>query len=163
MLSRTVEYAVRAVVVLARHHGDRPVSAQEVAAMLGAPRNYLSKTLHTLTRSGILRSVRGPGGGFTLARAPESISVADVARVFATMSPESARCLLDGSACDPTHPCSAHQRWSQIKLGSHSPLLRTAIDELCGADFGRETSLACPGRSADDAGGHTPPQPEPLP
>ena len=105
MLSRTVEYAVRAVIVLARHYGERLVSADEIASILGAPRNYLSKTLNTLTRRGILTSARGPGGGYALAVAPSELSVADITDVFADARPEVARCLLADTPCDPTHPC----------------------------------------------------------
>jgi Rrf2 family protein len=132
MLSRTVEHAVRAVIVLARHYGERPVSADEIASILGAPRNYLSKTLNMLTRRGILTSARGPGGGYALAVAPSELSVADIADVFADTRPEAARCLLADKPCDPTHPCTAHKRWIDITVSAREPLLRTAIAELCG-------------------------------
>ena len=142
MLSRTVEYAVRAVIVLARHYGERLVSADEIASILGAPRNYLSKTLNTLTRRGILTSARGPGGGYALAVAPSELSVADVADVFADARPEVARCLLADTPCDPTHPCSAHRRWTRITLSAREPLLRTAIAELCVSRKEQTTSVA---------------------
>ena len=132
MLSRTAKYAVRAVVVLARHYGERPVSADEIASILGAPRNYLSKTLLALTRRGILTSARGPGGGYALAVAPHALSVADIADVFADAMPEAARCLLDDSLCDPKHPCSAHRRWTEITLSARESMRRTVIGELCG-------------------------------
>ena len=132
MLSRTAEYAVRAVVLLARHYGERHVRADEIASVLGAPRNYLSKTLNALTHRGILTSARGPGGGYALAIAPNVLSVADVADVFADTRPGGARCLLDDSPCNQTHPCAAHRRWTDISLSAREPLLRTAIGELCG-------------------------------
>ncbi|MEO8624471.1 MAG: Rrf2 family transcriptional regulator [bacterium] len=132
MLSRTAEYAVRAVIVLARHHGERAVSAEEIASILGAPRNYLSKTLNALARRGILTSARGPGGGFSLAIAPENLTIADVIDVFADSKPEGMRCLLADVPCDPAHPCSAHTRWTQITIDARQPLLRSAISELCG-------------------------------
>ena len=131
MLSRTVEYAVRAVIVLARHYGERLVSADEIASILGAPRNYLSKTLNTLTRRGILTSARGPGGGYALAVAPSELSVADIADVFADARPV-AQCLLADTPCDSAHPCSAHRRWIDITISAHEPLLRTAIAALSG-------------------------------
>lgn len=144
MLSRTVEYAVRAVIVLARHYGERLVSADEIASILGAPRNYLSKTLNTLTRRGILTSARGPGGGYALAVAPGELSVADIADVFADVTPVIARCLLADTPCDPTHPCAVHRRWTDITLSAREPLLRTAIAELCGS--GRQHATSAAGR-----------------
>ena len=142
MLSRTAEYAVRAVVLLARHYGGRPVRADEIASVLGAPRNYLSKTLNALTHCGILTSARGPGGGYALAIAPNVLSVADVADVFADTRPAGARCLLDDSPCDQAHPCAAHRRWTDVALSAREPLLRTAIGELCGAREQRTRSAA---------------------
>ena len=134
MLTRTAEHAVRAVIVLARAYGTRPVSADEIASLLGAPHNYLSKTLNALARRGILTSVRGPGGGFALAVAPDLLTVADIVDVFADANIPGARCVLRNALCDPTNPCSAHPRWAEITRLAREPLLRTAISELCGGN-----------------------------
>ncbi len=132
MLSRTAEYAVRAAIVLARHYGERLVSTDEIAAIVGAPRNYLSKTLNTLTRRGILVSVRGPGGGYALAMAPTELSIADVTDVFDDARIEGGRCLLADRPCDRKHPCGAHQRWMEITLAARESLVNTAISSLTG-------------------------------
>lgn len=130
MLSRTAEHAVRAVILLARHYGERTVGAVEISTHLGVPRNYLSKTLNVLVRAGILTSARGPGGGFVLAVAPGVLTVADVVDVFTERKTNGARCLLEDAPCDPLHPCSAHRRWSSVTIGAREPLLRTVIGEL---------------------------------
>jgi len=132
MLSRTVGYAVRAVIVLARHHGHGSVSADTIASLLGVPRNYLSKTLTVLARRGIVTGARGPGGGFSLAISPDVLTVADVVDAFSDTTPSGARCLIRDAACDPAHPCSAHRQWTQITLDARQPLLRTVIRELSG-------------------------------
>jgi Rrf2 family protein len=132
MLSRTADYAVRAVVLLARHHGERLVSADEIASVLGAPRNYMSKTLNALVRRGVLTSMRGPGGGFALAISPETLSVAMVIDVFADARPVVARCLLEDRPCNLDEPCSAHRRWMTITHVARDPLVTTTIGELCG-------------------------------
>lgn len=143
MLSRTSEYAVRAVIVLAREYGHRAVSATEIASIIGAPHNYLSKTLNALARRGILTSARGPGGGFSLAVAPDVLTVADIVDVFADANVSGARCLLRDAECDPAHPCTAHRRWTDITQRAREPLLRTAISELCGV----RGSIAAPARA----------------
>jgi Rrf2 family protein len=132
MLSRTADYAVRAVVLLARHHGERLVSADEIASMLGAPRNYMSKTLNALVRHGVLTSMRGPGGGFALAIPPDVLTVAAVIDVFADTRPVVARCLLEDRPCNLDAPCSAHRRWMTITRIAREPLAATTIGELCG-------------------------------
>jgi Rrf2 family protein len=131
MMPRTAEYAVRAVVLLARHHGERLVSADEIATVLGAPRNYMSKTLNSLVRNGVLTSMRGPGGGFALKKSPELVSVADVVDVFADPQLKSVRCLLEDKPCDADAPCVAHRRWVAITRIAREPLLATTIGELC--------------------------------
>jgi Rrf2 family protein len=140
MLSRTADYAVRAVVLLARHHGKRLVSADEIASVLGAPRNYMSKTLNTLARRGVLTSMRGPGGGFGLALAPDALSVATVIDVFADARPVVTRCLLEDRPCNIDDPCSAHRRWMTITRIAREPLVGTTIGELCGTHRGTSAS-----------------------
>ena len=131
MLARTVEYAVRATIVLARNYGRRSVSADEIASMVGAPRNYLSKTLNALARQGILTSARGPGGGFALAVSPDLLTVSDIAAVFADARTRIERCVLRDATCDPQHPCSAHPLWAKITRRAGNSL-RTTIAQLSG-------------------------------
>ncbi len=130
MLSRTAEHAVRAVVVLAREYGVRALSAEKLASIVGAPRNYLSKTLNVLARRGLLTSARGPGGGFSLAVSPDVITVADIVEVFTDANTPGTRCLLRNAPCDPAHPCSSHQRWTELTAAGSEPLMRTTVGEL---------------------------------
>ena len=132
MLTRTAGYALRAVIVLAREYGQGPVSANTIALIVGAPRNYLSKTLSVLARRGILTGARGPGGGFSLAISPDLLTVADVVDAFSETIPDGARCLIRDAPCDPSNACAAHRQWTQITLDARQPLLRTAITQLSG-------------------------------
>ena len=77
MFTQTSEYALRAVAWLAGHPGDVHTTG-EIAEGTQVPTSYLSKVLQTLARAGIVRSQRGLGGGFSLARTPEELTVLDV-------------------------------------------------------------------------------------
>lgn len=77
MFSQTVEYALRAVVHLAYEAPDPRTTAQ-IAEATQVPRDYLSKILQGLAREGIVRTQRGVGGGVTLARSPEELTILDV-------------------------------------------------------------------------------------
>jgi Rrf2 family transcriptional regulator, nitric oxide-sensitive transcriptional repressor len=77
VISQTTEYALRAVVWLASHP-DRPLTAQQIAEATRVPAGYLAKVLQGLSRAGLLRSQRGLGGGFTLARDPADLSLWEV-------------------------------------------------------------------------------------
>lgn len=131
MLSRTAEYALRAVLFMARRPDASPVSADEIATALDAPANYLSKTLNALAKARILRSTRGPRGGFALAVSPEELTIARIAEAFEVIRP-SGMCLLGATRCDPTHPCAAHERWTSITAESRRPLETTTIAQILG-------------------------------
>jgi Rrf2 family transcriptional regulator, iron-sulfur cluster assembly transcription factor len=129
--SRTAGYAVRAVLVLAQRQANGPVSSEDIADAIGAPRNYLGKTLNSLVRQGILQSVRGPHGGFTLAVSPQRLTVADIVNVFVEPSSESSPCLLANHPCNADQPCIAHKRWNALTVEAQEPLMRTTIAEFC--------------------------------
>jgi Rrf2 family transcriptional regulator, iron-sulfur cluster assembly transcription factor len=112
MLSRTGEYALRAVLLLARQQDGSAMSADAIAGELGLPRNYLSKVLHRLARQGVLFSVRGPGGGFRLTVDPAHLAVSDVVADFEDRSSDG-RCMMGDRPCNPDTPCSMHVRWSR--------------------------------------------------
>jgi Rrf2 family nitric oxide-sensitive transcriptional repressor len=116
MLSQTGIYALQAVLRLAGH-GNARTPASELADELGIPRNYLAKVLQRLARAGMLRSSRGPGGGYRLTVPPESLTVAQVVAPFQELTAPTA-CLL-GGACSPSEPCAAHERraaWSDAGM-----------------------------------------------
>jgi Rrf2 family transcriptional regulator, nitric oxide-sensitive transcriptional repressor len=76
MISQTAEYALRAIVFLADQGEAR--TTQEIAAKTLVPPSYLSKVMQSLSRAGVVRSQRGLHGGFTMAKAPDELSVWDV-------------------------------------------------------------------------------------
>lgn len=129
MLSATAEHAVRAVLLLARHNGDKALSADAIAAELGAPRNYLAKTLNALAKAGVVRSARGAAGGFTLAIAPETLTLARIINPFDDHARTPA-CLLRNRPCDSLNPCAVHGRWNAIVGHAAARFEQTTIAEL---------------------------------
>jgi Rrf2 family protein len=77
LISQTTEYALRAVVWLAANP-EKPLTAQQIAEATRVPAGYLAKVLQGLSRAGLLHSQRGLGGGFTLARSPNSLTMWEV-------------------------------------------------------------------------------------
>lgn len=84
MLSKTAEYALRAIVWLSRDPG-LPVSADCLAEKTQVPRRYLHKVLQDLSLAKLVRSQPGPGGGYSLARTSENISILDVVNAVAPL------------------------------------------------------------------------------
>jgi Rrf2 family protein len=105
------------------------LTADRIAEVTGTPRNYMSKTLYALAKGGLVRSMRGPAGGFALAKPAESISVADVAAIFAE-TPRTQRCLLGTGPCNPAKPCAAHHRWMRVQNAAQMALSATSLADL---------------------------------
>ncbi len=85
VFSQTAEYALRAMVCLAQQREDRSLTSQELAEATQVPPGYLSKVLHSLVRGGLIRSRRGVGGGFILARPADTITILDVLNIVDPM------------------------------------------------------------------------------
>ncbi len=77
MFSRTVEYAMRAMVALAAGDG-RPMTTRQIAETMKVPQSYLSKVLQSQVRAGLVHSTRGLRGGFVLARKPEDLNMMEI-------------------------------------------------------------------------------------
>lgn len=84
MLSKTAEYALRAVACLA-HDATASCAAVELAEQTQVPRRYLHKVLQDLCRAELVQSRSGPGGGYMLAESPEEISILDVVNAVAPL------------------------------------------------------------------------------
>ena len=72
------DYAARALLSLALHGSDHPTSVKEIAERTGLPQPYLEQILLALKGAGLVRSKRGVGGGYVLARAPEDIRLSEI-------------------------------------------------------------------------------------
>ncbi len=131
MISKTNQYALRAVLYLAQDDGAAPVRASEIANGLGLPANYLSKILHSLARTGVLESERGPRGGFRLARAPAELSLAAVMAPFDPLISQRT-CLLGRSECSDDAPCRVHERWKKASDPVVDFFNETMIADLLG-------------------------------
>ena len=80
-LSRKTLLALEAVIDIAYNARSEPVQAKEITARQGVPQRYLEQVMQQLVRAGILKGVRGPRGGYRLARERRRISVGDVVRI----------------------------------------------------------------------------------
>jgi Rrf2 family transcriptional regulator, iron-sulfur cluster assembly transcription factor len=131
---------LRAVLFLAREP-DSTLRADEIADATGAPRNYMAKTLNALVKAGILRSARGPQGGFALAVPPSLLTLARVIDCFDEPRRHT-RCLLGNGPCDATNPCAAHAQWSRITSSRRAPLDNTSIADLLAGTSSHASSAA---------------------
>ena len=129
MLSQTAEYALRALVLLAERTPGQPARVGELADELDIPQNYLSKTLHTLSRSGVIASARGKGGGFMLGRPAADITLFDVVDPFDRLGTRPV-CLMGQGECSEAHACAAHATWKAVSRQVQAFFLQTTLADL---------------------------------
>jgi Rrf2 family protein len=112
-LPQTAEYALRSVNFIAEHEAEGPVPVSMIARSLGAPQNYLSKTLHQLGIQGVLHSVRGAQGGYRLGKPAGELRLADIVEPFLFVPTH--RCIMGHPHCREEAPCGAHDRWKEVQ------------------------------------------------
>lgn len=131
-LTSTAQQAIHAVMCIADCQDDGPVRVDEIAALIGCPRNYLSKTLYALTRAGVLRSERGPRGGFRLGADADQLTLAQVVAPFEPVGQR--RCLVGRPTCGDANPCAAHKHWKKVAAPMDDFFKRTTVADLAGGN-----------------------------
>jgi Rrf2 family protein len=87
-LSRKTMLALEAVLDVAYNARPQPVQSKDITARQGIPQRYLEQVMQQLVHHGILKGVRGPKGGYTLARERRRITVGDVVRIVDQLDAE---------------------------------------------------------------------------
>ena len=126
MLSKTAEYALRAVACLAGDAGQAE-SAELLCQQTKVPRRYLHKVLQDLVRAELVHSRSGPGGGYTLARAADEITILDVVNAVAPLE-RIRHCPLGL----PSHTslCPLHQELDKAYAATEEAFSRVTIEQI---------------------------------
>ena len=129
-----VDYGVRALVELARHHGGGPIQTAEIASKQGIPEAYLDQLLTTLHKSGFIRSRRGPQGGHVLARDPMQIDLDSVmSSLEGTIPPLD--CFIEPNECQLSSNCAQMEVWRTVEEAVHSVLSTTTVGDLANRQY----------------------------
>ena len=121
-------YAVTAMLDLAFHSQDKPVTLTEIAARQTISLSYLEQLFARLRKADIVRGVRGPGGGYQLSQSPGKISVAAI--IEAVNEPiDSTKC--GGEAnCQYESMCLTHDLWTGLSEHIYSYLVDITLEDL---------------------------------
>ena len=141
-------YAVTAMLDLAIHASDKPISLADISERQVISLSYLEQLFSKLRRQGLVQSVRGPGGGYCLSRGAESIYVAQVI--------EAVNEAVDATGCRGTENCQAgnrcltHDLWTDLSDQIHSFLNNISLASLA-KDGSRQASAQPQIEKASDA------------
>jgi len=131
-LSTKGRYAVMAMADLARNGADRAVSLAEIATRQEISLSYLEQLFARLRKSGLVRSVRGPGGGYRLAREACETAVAEI--VLAVDEPiRATRCVGAGSpkgCMIKGERCITHHLWEDLGQEIHRYLASVSLEDV---------------------------------
>lgn len=127
--SKPCMHGLRAVIYIASRNVESPVRGEDIAREEDLPQPFLSKILKILSSRNILHSVRGPGGGFRLARTAEEITLLDIVEAIDGLT-QFEECALGWKTCQDDKPCPLHNSWKDMRLSLKDYLSRTPVAAL---------------------------------
>jgi Rrf2 family iron-sulfur cluster assembly transcriptional regulator len=133
MLSASCKYAVRAVIYLAMPaNAHQLLGIRKISGELGIPSPFLGKILQQLTKSKILHSSKGPGGGFKLGKLPEEIKLIEIVSVMDGLS-FFENCVIGIRNCvtqGQLAPCAIHDHFHPLRKELHHLFSETSIRDI---------------------------------
>ena len=136
-LSTKGRYALRLMLDVALQDPEEPVSLRDVSQRQDISVKYLEQLTPSLTRAGLLRSVRGAGGGYRLTRSPENYTVGEILRAAeGELLPVA--CAGAGGCCARASRCVTVEVWREI-----SDAIDSVVDHKTLADLVRRTHEKC--------------------
>jgi len=128
-LSTKSRYGTRAVLDIALHGRNGPVTLKDMSRRQEVSRKYLGQIINHLLTAGILESIRGPQGGYVLRRPPDSIRLGEIIRALdGSVAPS--RCVDNPGVCDRNTKCVTREVWARVKESVESVIDDTTIADL---------------------------------
>lgn len=152
MISQTVEYALRATVLLADEAAG-PRTVDEIAEITRVPKAYLSKVMQNLQREGLVTSQRGLHGGFRLARSPSEITILQV--VNAVERVQRIRTCPLGLASHGVRLCPLHKRLDDALAQVEQAFAQSTLAEVIAEPTESVPLCDFPRKAPTPAGGET--------
>jgi Rrf2 family protein len=142
MLSNSCRYGIRAVVYLASRYSEKNnIGIKEISGDLNLPAPFLAKILQQLARHKILNSVKGPNGGFSLMKKPESLTLLDIVKIIDGEALFK-NCLIHDGTCPEVKKsrktCPVHNDYSTLRADINKLFRGKTIAELVKTAGGSE-------------------------
>jgi Rrf2 family iron-sulfur cluster assembly transcriptional regulator len=128
-LTKKLLFAIEAVLDIAYNAGPLPVQSSEITKRQGIPRRYLEQVLQQLVRDGVLTGVRGPRGGYRLARERRRITVGEIVKVVRSL--ESGEDPVEGEGGSELGHKVVRPLWLELQEEVMQRLANVTIEELC--------------------------------
>jgi Rrf2 family protein len=127
--SKTGEYAIRAILFLARQPKDKLIMSSEVAEKEDIPTHYLAKILQRMAKYGYVDSFKGRGGGFKITELAKKSSILEIVeRVEGPVI--NLKCITGLKECDEENPCPLHQEWADLRNKIYNLISSKTVQEV---------------------------------
>ncbi len=127
-LSKKMLFALEAVVDIAYNAGAAPVQSKEITRRQGIPQRYLEQVMQRLVRAGILKGVRGPRGGYRLARERRRVTVGQIAQVVYDLDEDAGA---DYPSASPLGKNVVQPMWAELQGSLMARLDAITVEDLC--------------------------------
>lgn len=130
MISNTLAHALKAVIYIAVHGSEsHKIRMVDLCEAIAIPRAYVAKLLQDLVKHGILRSTKGPHGGFYFTEEDKNTNLMKVVEVIEGREGYT-RCMLSLAKCNAQHPCPLHHTVGQLRVSLVNNFQHITIKEL---------------------------------
>lgn len=124
-------YGLRALIDLAQYSEIEPVSINSIAARQGISERYLEQLMTLLKKAGLIKSIRGAGGGYVLAKAVDKISVGDVLRALeGNLEPVECTAFSEEAPCEASGGCVTKYVWQKINESINRTVDEISLEQL---------------------------------
>jgi Rrf2 family protein len=127
--SNSVEYAIHGLIYLAKANSSTTVLITDIASQIAVPEAYLRKIFQQLTKAGLVLSLRGSHGGFSLARAPVAISLKDIVEAIEGSLPVYT-CLRSQRHCSLSSVCPVKHSFDEARAAMGKVLQKTTLHTI---------------------------------
>ncbi len=125
---KSTEYAIRAMVYLAKHPGER-LSARSLHQALDIPYKYLGRLMSSLAGEGLVSVKYGKHGGYQITKDLDTLYLHHIADVVEGLE-DYERCILGFTECSDDNPCALHERWLARREDIKAMLYETSLADL---------------------------------
>jgi Rrf2 family cysteine metabolism transcriptional repressor len=140
-LSTKIRYGARAMLVLASHHGEGPLELHEIAKKERISIKYLEQVIIPLRTAGLVKSVRGAKGGYSLGRSPAEICLKDIVEILegpVTL----VDCLVDPKRCERSAACVTREIWNEVSESICSIFRSITLEDMVRRQKEKEGMIA---------------------
>ena len=136
-ISTKIRYGARAMLELASHYGEGPIELKEIAKRENISLKYLEQVINPLRAAGLVKSIRGAKGGYSLAKPPSEICLYDVVETLDGPL-NLLECLRDSKVCQKVPSCVTRDIWQEVSEAISKIFYSVTLEDMVNRKMEKE-------------------------